>query len=354
MRILHLLPASPFGGLQRLALSLAAAQQRAGLDPELVTIYRDEHLVAAAQATALPCRATAGPPVCFAAVRQLAAWFRAADHDIVHVHGHVLWSLVLSRTLLAGPKIVHLHTYPPAGRALKYRMADHLLRADAARFIGVSRPVAEAWVRRGIPAGKVAVVYNGIEVPQGIDVPSSEASRFGMATRLDISKGVLEFCRACAAVGNRMPDAEFVLAGEGPAESQVEQAAIGLGIRQRLRLAGFVQDVMAFWRDEIDVALFTSPSESFGLGLLEPVLAGKPVVAFRNGTGSDEVCDRCRGIVSVPWGDWEGFTEAAVRLATDEEERLRRVAAGIEDIRNHFSLQKMEENVRLVYSQALE
>jgi glycosyltransferase involved in cell wall biosynthesis len=74
------------------------------------------------------------------------------------------------------------------------------------------------------------------------------------------------------------------------------------GLERIVSFAGFVSPIGRFWAD-VDLAAFTSPCESFGLSLIEPVAAGVPAVGYLTGAGSDEVIARCRGIEAVPYGD---------------------------------------------------
>jgi glycosyltransferase involved in cell wall biosynthesis len=99
----------------------------------------------------------------------------------------------------------------------------------------------------------------------------------------------------------------------------------------------------------VDIAAFTPPCEPFGLRLIEPIAHGVPVLAYRNGTGSDEVIDRCRGIVAAGYGEAGELAQAAVALVQSQPRRRQLVEAGLADLRQHFSVETMEAGVRAAY-----
>lgn len=359
LRVVHLLPSVPFGGLQRLAIELAGTQRAAGLDARVIGIYRGTAVQSFALAEGVPIRTTPGQGFSPAEAWALATLLRSEKPALVHLHAGVLWSNVLTGLLRRWPIVAHLHNYPVSSGAVKPRLNEVVATRLGNRYIAVSRSVHQAFVER-CPwiAARSSVIGNGIRLDRGAPLLRAVEKqpmglRFGMATRIDLSKGVLELVEVMAAIARLLPEARFVIAGDGPALPAVRARASATGLDGKLELPGFIANIDEFWRT-LDVALFTPPQEPFGLRLIEPIVQGVPVVAFRNGSGSDEVIDRCRGILACPQGDTAAFAHLARRLATESDLRRRTVEEGLADIRAHFSIDAMERQVRAVYDEVLD
>jgi glycosyltransferase involved in cell wall biosynthesis len=169
-----------------------------------------------------------------------------------------------------------------------------------------------------------------------------------MAARLFPGKGIEEFLDLAARIHELAPYVRFCVAGDGPMRSEYERQALRHGLGSAISFCGFVKDIGSFWRD-VDIAAFMGSSEAFGLGLIEPIVQGVPVIAYRNGSGSDEVIDRCRGIVATTYGQVDELAKVAVALTRSENERKQLALAGREDVRCFFSLEKMEVAIRETY-----
>ncbi|MGQ9525819.1 MAG: glycosyltransferase family 4 protein, partial [Armatimonadota bacterium] len=81
---------------------------------------------------------------------------------------------------------------------------------------------------------------------------------------------------------SRGADVHFVVAGDGPHRTLVETRARTLGVDARFRILGLVLDVPAFLAG-LDVFVFPSRSEGFGLALVEALAAGLPCIASNVG-----------------------------------------------------------------------
>jgi glycosyltransferase involved in cell wall biosynthesis len=76
------------------------------------------------------------------------------------------------------------------------------------------------------------------------------------------------------------PDWHLALAGQGPARAQLEGLAKSLGVLDRLHLMGELSPAqIAVFLRTLDVFVFPSQAETFGLAVVEAAQAGVPVVA---------------------------------------------------------------------------
>jgi glycosyltransferase involved in cell wall biosynthesis len=222
-------------------------------------------------------------------------------------------------------------------------------------LIAVSEWIGHEWRKAiSVRLPPVDVILNGVSLPAIVPVVSRFGPPvFGISVRLEKDKGLRMFLRVAASIARLLPDAEFRIAGTGSAEPMLRHLATDFGIAERVQFVGFVDDVGIFWSG-VDVAIFTARREPFGLRLLEPILNGVPVVAFRTGAGSDEVIARCRGIASAEWGDLATATSLAIRLSRDATLRRKMVGEGFHDIAHWFTIQRMENAVRASYEKAID
>lgn len=244
------------------------------------------------------------------------------------------WSLgvpVVVRRAMARPLKSGAHY-----RFLYGRLARHLVaNSHATRRIMLD---SAPWLR----GESVSVIHNGID-PGPFDVADSAllglpggALVFGFVGRLVEWKGVLELADAWRAVAPRLPGAHLVIAGEGEMEGAMRAR---LGYTERVRWLGFRGDIPAVMR-ALDVLVFPSWMEGFGLAAVEAMAAGIPVIAADAGALPEVVGHEREGLL-VPPGDADALVAAMIRLAEDEALRRRLGTAGRARVRRQFSVRQM-------------
>lgn len=190
-----------------------------------------------------------------------------------------------------------------------------------------------------------AVVYSGIESgdfapqvgagPRGQagapDPPPAGSEEWGwrllFVGRLDPDKGPLTALEALA----RLPPGatlEIIGPGSGSQRRALEEAAVRLGVADRVRLAEVPRAELGPSYRRADVFVFPSRwEEPFGLTPLEAMACGTPVVGTGSG-GSGEFLRDGVNCLRVPREDPEAMAAAVRRLARDPELRRRLVANG--------------------------
>ncbi len=166
--------------------------------------------------------------------------------------------------------------------------------------------------------------------------------------RLDKQKDHASLLEAARLV----PDAVFVLVGDGPLREELEDRATRLGVEERVLFLG--------WREDIPEVLacadlFVLPSlyEGLPLALLEAMAAGLPIVATAIGGTSEAVVDGVTGLL-VPPGEPRSLA-AAIRRALDDEGLARRLgAASRERVRREFSAAAMARRTVSIYEECLD
>jgi glycosyltransferase involved in cell wall biosynthesis len=95
-------------------------------------------------------------------------------------------------------------------------------------------------------------------------------------------KGQKHLVEAAALVVRRVPDARFVIAGEGELRESLEHQIKHLGVEKHVLLTGFRPDVLSVLK-AFDVFVMSSVTEGLGTSLLDAMACAKPIVATTAG-----------------------------------------------------------------------
>ncbi len=132
-----------------------------------------------------------------------------------------------------------------------------------------------------------------------------------------------------ARVRQRYPAATLVITGsDTPYTDVLRRQADALGLRQAVRFMGLIseQELAALY-EAAAVYVYPSPDEDFGMGIVEAMGRGTPVVAWDHSGPTGIITDDVDGR-RVPLGDIEAFGDAVLALIDDPHlrERLGRAA----------------------------
>ncbi|MCZ6754961.1 MAG: glycosyltransferase, partial [Gemmatimonadetes bacterium] len=111
--------------------------------------------------------------------------------------------------------------------------------------------------------------------------------------------------------------AVLVLVGDGPDRPEAEALVEQLGIQEHVRFLGKLNVVVDILQAS-DLFLLPSTSESFGLGALEAMACGIPVVASNVGGLPEVVIHGESGALHDP-DDLDGMADSAVALLSDHQ-----------------------------------
>jgi glycosyltransferase involved in cell wall biosynthesis len=281
------------------------------------------------------------------ALRGLGRVLRAAR--ATHLHAHfgldAYLALAVGRALGVEHRFTTKHITPGTSRLTMATARHRWLGRQVEVLFSVSERVRDDLIALGVPAEKVVVAYLGVD-PDAYrpDEERRRAAReslgIGDDDRLVLStshmrpgKGV-ELLPKLAAELDRDPGRTVVVAaGDGPLRAELDRAAAPLG--DRLRVVGVREDVPELLA-AADVFVFpTTGPEGLGLGALEALASGTPVVVT---AVSDLAALAGDAALVVPPGDVDGLVEACRRLLADPElaagygRRGRAVVAGRLDV----------------------
>jgi glycosyltransferase involved in cell wall biosynthesis len=278
--------------------------------------------------------------------------------EIVHAHdphGVAMAALALSMsTQLDKPPLV-------AARRVDFHMKDNALSRWKYRqvdcFICASDAIRRMVVADGVPPARVVVVHEGIDLGRVEAAPAArlheelwlphQAPIVGNVAALVPHKGQRHLIEAAAIVLKNVPDARFVIAGEGELRESLERQIKEHHLEKHVFLAGFRPDILSVHK-AFDIFVMSSITEGLGTSLLDAMACAKPIVATTAGGMPEVVVDGRTGIL-VPPRDHDAMAAAIVRLLTDVEERRALGAAGEARVREHFSAERMVQDTLAVY-----
>lgn len=214
-------------------------------------------------------------------------------------------------------------------------LARRVLRhADA--IIAVSSHTARGACECGARPERVHVVHPGVDAPENGAAPAAREPIILTVARLeDRYKGFDVLMRAMPLILARVPEARWVVVGDGPLREELEATAVRWNLDAHIEFAGPVTDGQ---RDALlaRASLFAMPSrtparivggEGFGIVYLEAARFGLPAIAGDAGGAVDAVLDGVTGLLVDP-RDHVAVADAAVDLLLDPLLAGRLGAAG--------------------------
>jgi glycosyltransferase involved in cell wall biosynthesis len=255
--------------------------------------------------------------------------------DLIHCHGYGSANFGrLTKLVTKIPVIIHAHDddrfYP-----WYQRLSDLFLRNYADKAIAVSEAVKESGIhKRKIPTDRIFVMHNGIPLEEFNTLSPEEAENvkrnlgitanapvIGTIAKLRVEKGTEYFVKAAPEVLKEFPDAVFLVIGDGPLRSYLEDLAKKLSIEEKIIFAGFREDIAAIL-SFINICVIPSLTEGSPLALLEAMAMSKPVVAAFVGGMREILVDGETGLF-VPSKDPKALSEKIIYLLKNKCEAER-------------------------------
>jgi len=193
-------------------------------------------------------------------------------------------------------------------------------------FEVISESTARDLVSRGVDAGRVHVVYCGMDHERYTFDPA--AAKFDTPTILYVGrikryKSVDVILRAMPKTLEKIPDARLAVVGSGDNTPSLRALANELGIAGRVVFTGFVtEEEKVDWMRRSHVIVNPSPKEGWGLTNIEANACGTPAVASDADGLRDSVKDGETGLL-FPYGDHDALAEKLIAVLGDSALRSR-------------------------------
>ena len=241
-----------------------------------------------------------------------------------------------------------------------YALIEKVLSYKTDMIIAISAWEKESAAKYKICCSdKIHIIPSGVDVclydeKQGrydlnrskLNIPV-EAYVIGMVGRISYGKGPDLFVKAAALIKNKIPNAFFVIVGEGEERSSIENLLSEMGLKEDFLITGWVSNPMEYIQ-LFEQAMLLTRWEGFGLVLTEYMLAEKPIITTRVGAVPDLMQHGKNGVM-IDVGDIEGIAEASYKLYTDNEYRQTLVSNGRLTVRNRYDVRcTVKEHERLL------
>jgi glycosyltransferase involved in cell wall biosynthesis len=298
----------------------------------------------------------------FPAASRVRKLLRSGSYDIVHANeAHAVTAawLAMRRGGVGHAKfVISRRVGYPIGRGA---LAQARYRS-AARIAAISKWSADHVVRSGIPADRVTVVNEGVELRAIPDAERRAKARaklgidaheplLGCVGVLSPDKGQEWLIRALPLVRREFQGAKLILAGDGPCRQRLELLAQELGLRESVSFMGFVADVETIYA-ALDLFLLPSMFEALSNALMTAMAYSIPSIAFNSG-GPAEIIEHDKSGLLVSGPNAEEIAGAIVRVLRDPELVTRLRAGGRARIEQAFSVDKMVDAMLRVYENVL-
>ena len=293
---------------------------------------------------------------------RLARVLKRLAPDIVHAHdphGVAMAAMALSMAAAGRPA--------PSPALIASRRVDfHLKRHSLSRwkyrqvdcFIAASEAIRQMLIGDGVDADRTVTVHEGIDADHIAAVPAvnvheafwlpHDAPVVGNVAALVPHKGQRYLIEAAHQVVQQLPDARFVILGEGELRDALERLVRDHHLEKHVLLPGFRIDVIGCIKG-FDLFAMSSTTEGLGTSLLDAMACAKAIVATSAGGIPEIVEDGVNGRL-VPPRDPAALARSIVELLSDPARRERMGRAGLERVRQRFTVDAMVAGTAAVYA----
>jgi len=289
-------------------------------------------------------------------------------HRIEIVHSHDFYSNIFGMTgsALAGIRGRIASKRETMGtRTLAQRIVERTAFRLAHAVVANAAAVKEQLIEEGMRDDKIAVIHNGIDLTRfHQNGDAGEAlRRLNLETILDraVITMVANFeyrikdhpmlLRAAQRVIRNVPEAVFIIAGEGILREETERVAAELGLKESCLFIGRCASVPDLLRAS-DICVLSSQAEGFSNSILEYMAAGRPVVATDVGGASEAILEGRTGHL-VKAGDDQTMAERIISLLRDPDRRSAMGRNGRQLVEERFSCDKRLSNTSALYQRML-
>ncbi len=309
LRVVHVVVAGNVGGAERMLVDLASRPDATRAEhalalfsptPEVGALFRERGVRVHDRG-----RVKEGP------IRYLRQVFGRRDvafvadvlekerADVAHLHVFASHVVGTRAALRAGVRILRTDHSARAYQDPSCVPFSMWAIRHAGMVVGVSDHLRQLSLRRApFCRADRRVVLNGVDTTRFRLAPIERAERapfdFVLVGRLEPRKGIDIALDALREV----PNARLEIVGDGPERRRLERHARDSGVASRVTFHGFLGDVQAVVR-RAHAGLSSSRAEGLGLGLLEIMATGRPVVAVPVGGMPEIVKDGSTGLLAA-------------------------------------------------------
>jgi glycosyltransferase involved in cell wall biosynthesis len=298
--------------------------------------------------------------------------------DVVHLHGFSTKNVLVTALARVFRRriVVHLHTsgFDEASAIRKHGALAWWAFTRAHRYLSVSPALVDAYLDAGLPAERIWLVPNGIDIERF--APANRAEKCALRGELNVPRDlplilfVGFFSRdkqprvlfdAWWRLYERSVEATLVFVGatrskyfevDDDLALQIRDEAARRGVPDRVVFAGTTHDVERYFR-AADIFALPSRREGLPVALLEAMACGLACAASRLPGSTDGIIEHERNGLLVPVGDIEALASALQRFVREPAFAAAVGAAARETIVRRFPNDDTAELWLTAYRQVL-
>lgn len=293
--------------------------------------------------------------------------------DIVHIHEYTTYQNIVVHHFakkFGVPYILQAHgSLPKIGRQARKWIYDALfgsnLIRDTSKVIALNEVEVGQYKYVGVPAQKIALVPNGVDLSEYSDLPSkgSFKKKFGIDRNMRIVlylgriheiKGIDILVRAFASILQKLDNVRLVIVGPDDGYlHEIKALTRTLLIEDKVLILGPLYG-MAKLEGYVDADVYVLPSryETFPMTVLEAYACGKAVIASNVGGLNQLVLDGATGLLVEP-GNFMDLANKISYLMDHAEKAEEMGLKGKQYVKEHFNIDKIAEDLENLYKVAV-
>ena len=257
--------------------------------------------------------------------------------DLIQLHdSHAVNTYILADLMgMNIPAIIHRHVNHPITSKWKYNHKKII------KIICVSETV-KATVSKMVPEEKLVVVYPAIDVKKferKSIIKTGGEFTVGIISALEKEKNIEEFIEIANKISSKNEDIKFIVVGDGSLKFDLKS-----NYNPNISFLGFRNDIPEILYS-IDLFLFTSKSEGWGIVLLEAMAAKVPVVCANFPAAAEMIQDGKTGFI---YKDVNHAVQLIEKLLTTSDLQLTTIENAYHFVQQ-FDVTLMNEKIEEVY-----
>ena len=240
-----------------------------------------------------------------------------------------------------------------AKKKAMYKAIEKIAAPFCDKIICISNAEKQAALDKKIcEEDKLKVIISGVDIEayengihgavkrKDLNIPE-DAFVVGMVGRMSLQKAPDVFVKMAKQVKDQVPNAHFIIVGNGNQEDKIRKYAKDNGFVDSLHITGWVNNPLSYI-ELFDVACLLSRWEGFGLVLPEYMMVGKPIVASRVDAIPDIIHNGENGLL-IEKDDVAGARNSVLQIYQEIELKNRLVKQGLKDVHNRFNAQRVSK-----------
>lgn len=312
-------------------------------------------------------------PFDFKAAKELSNICKENNIDIIHSNYlRENYISVLSKMFYHNKaKIIytcHFNTYD--GKIIS--LFNKIFYNKLSRIISISNETTKSLIASGSNRNKIELIYHGIKDNDLVSPDNNMKKEFDIdenilvissASRFSPEKGNEFLIESIKELKHKIIDSQndkiknikfkVLLANTGSTLDKCKELVSSYNLNDEIKFIGFLNDTSKLYLAS-DIYVTSSKSEGLGLATLESLSFGVPNVVTNIGGLTEIVNEKSNCGLSCDYGDADKFSDALLKLLSDDELRNELKVNAKNTVRENFSLSNMINKTLNVYKNTIE